>query len=154
MKSMLADGTQLFTFLLNKTKSYSRQFLEVKGLDQDRGVWCTTILSSIFPLSDLLFNYSSTHLKSILKGAHRWTGFLWRRPLQISRYVKLLFINFSHNFLKLSQVIESILKSFLTHKKITLLTSVVQNCKQNIMPLLVVFLIEESRQRDWCKLKC
>jgi len=53
MKSVLADGTQLFTFLLNKTKSYSRQFLEVKGLDQDRGVWCTTILSSIFPLSEV-----------------------------------------------------------------------------------------------------
>jgi hypothetical protein len=101
MKSVLAGGTQLFNFLLNKTKSYSRRLLEVKGLDQDRGVWCTTILSSIFPLSDLLLNYSSTHLKSILQGAHRWTGFLWRRPLQISLYVKLLFINFSHNFLKL-----------------------------------------------------
>jgi hypothetical protein len=32
MKSVLAGGTQLFTFLLNKTKSYSRRFLEVKGL--------------------------------------------------------------------------------------------------------------------------
>ncbi len=51
MKSVLAGSTQLFTFLLKKTKSYSRQFLEVKGLDQDRGVCCTTILSSIFPLS-------------------------------------------------------------------------------------------------------
>jgi hypothetical protein len=53
MKSVLACSTQLFTFLLNKTKSYSRRFLEVKGLDQDRGVWCTTILNSIFPLSEV-----------------------------------------------------------------------------------------------------
>ncbi len=143
---MLAGVTQLFTFLLNKTKSYSRRFLEIKGLDQDRGVWCTTILSIIFPLPDPLFNYSSTQLKGILKVAHRWTGFL------------LLFMNFSHKFVETSIGHWKYSQVFLNPQENN--PSVVQNCKQNIMPLLVVryinfdiFLIEESRQSDWCKLK-